>query len=386
MMRKGVGGKMTEEIHWLTRILTQEPLEVLGVAAGIFSAGAASTGGLLWLQSKLNPDPLPAQAAPTAGKSSTDILLGSLKAGRSIWVRPIEGEVPRPKLVKDGGFPVITIANLKGGVGKTTITSNLAAFLSRKGLKCLVIDFDYQGSLSAALLTATDKMDLRENAGSAAAYIKPAATLEELTHASIDLNQELNVALVPSYYELQTEEDLLMLSWLAGQEKRDIRFSLCASLKNPYFNKYDAVIIDAPPRMTTGFINALCASTHLFIPTILDQMAAEAATFFAKQVREMSESLFPNLELGGVIPSRTSGLWSDGLDEREVRIADYVDKEIQAIWKKNNAVLRMAKIPNGEPFASVSGEDITYLGSNKGAKARIESMGRIVCDVVGLSL
>lgn len=50
--------------------------------------------------------------------------------------------------------PIIMVANLKGGVGKTTLTANLAAFFSERGKRVLLIDCDYQGSLSNMLLSA----------------------------------------------------------------------------------------------------------------------------------------------------------------------------------------------------------------------------------------
>ncbi len=52
---------------------------------------------------------------------------------------------------------VITFANLKGGVGKTTMTANIAAYLERLGHRVLLIDFDYQGSLSRTVLGAAER-------------------------------------------------------------------------------------------------------------------------------------------------------------------------------------------------------------------------------------
>jgi chromosome partitioning protein len=225
----------------------------------------------------------------------------------------------------------------------------------------------------------------RQTTQSAQVFFDTEAGLEALVNATIDLNPALNADIIPAYYDLQTAEELYMLRWLMGHGKSDLRFALCQHLQLPYFQgRYDAIIIDAPPRMTTGFINALCASTHLFVPSILDQMTAEATTFFAKQVRDMATTLFPNLEFGGVIPSRTSGLGSESLKDYESSVADFIDREIEATWRRGNAVLREAKIPNGAPFASVSGTDITYLGPNADAKRRIKAMGDAVSAVIGL--
>ncbi len=368
---------MSDNAHWLYTAFTQDPVELFSVAAGVLSSGAAG-GAWLWSRRRLKSPPINVPQPDTG----IDELIRKLESDQSVWMQPVRNII-EPVQLNRGGKPIITIANLKGGVGKTTITSNIAAYLSKQNKRVLVIDFDYQGSLSTALTVAADQTDRRKRAGTAEALIRPDATTDDVVAACIDLNPTLNAALISSYYEFQNFEDRLLMSWLAGIEQADIRFSLAKHLRSQAFANFDVVLIDAPPRMTTGFINALCASTHLFVPTIMDMMSAEAVTYFAKQLHEMSETVFPKLQIAGAIPSRTKGLGNDTLDETESRVADYIDREIGKTLGTKNFVLRDAKIPNGDPFGSVAGEGIAYLGRHTEAKRRIEAMGQRIRDVVG---
>jgi cellulose biosynthesis protein BcsQ len=67
---------------------------------------------------------------------------------------------------------------------------------------------------------------------------------------------------------------------------------------------FDVVLIDAPPRLTTASIQALCASTHVLIPTVLDPLSADAVGYFGQQLKA-HEELWPHLRVMGIVGTMT---------------------------------------------------------------------------------
>jgi cellulose biosynthesis protein BcsQ len=216
--------------------------------------------------------------------------------------------------------PVVVCANLKGGVGKTTITANIAASFARKMQSVgemrpvLAVDLDYQGSLSSMLFVGT-RQRLREG------DLSPASRLVEglafsnpqpvtwMDNPDIEQREQRNVQQVPglmgvnAYYDLADTEDRVRVLWAIGEQTKDPRYFLYQLLHSDAFrSQFSMVFIDAPPRLTTGCVQALVASTHLLIPTILDELSADAVAYFARQLVRY-EDLWPHLRVLGIIGS-----------------------------------------------------------------------------------
>jgi cellulose biosynthesis protein BcsQ len=103
-------------------------------------------------------------------------------------------------------------------------------------------------------------------------------------------------------------ENRLMMEWITQRNPNhgDLRYELHRKLQSPGFlDDYDLVIVDGPPRMTTGFLAGLCASTHLLIPTIADKLSAPASIRFLAQLQRLSPELFPATTQLGMVPSMT---------------------------------------------------------------------------------
>lgn len=208
------------------------------------------------------------------------------------------------------GKPVMTVANLKGGVGKTTIAANLAAHYAYQGERVLFIDLDYQGSSSAMMLPDNQSADA-------------AARLIEVGGKDILLREANPLKLgwqppgravgwrpiargIPADYSLARADNRVMVHWLLDHYGSDPRYRLAEAILDPnVLAEYDRIIIDAPPRIVAGKVQALCASTHVLIPTILDRLSTEAAVRFANQLQEEKE-LWPTLQIAGITATRSS--------------------------------------------------------------------------------
>lgn len=208
--------------------------------------------------------------------------------------------------------PIITIANNKGGVGKTTVSGNLGAhFAIEQGERVLLIDFDFQGSLSSMMFNGRNPRPRGPRDLSRASELIESNSRAWLKSNAIPLHfpikQEALAWGVPAFYDLARTENRVMVKWLLGEYKEsDPRYWLAEILLSPIIQaEFDRIIIDAPPRQLTACIQALCASTHVLIPTVLDRLSAEAAENFLIGLNDQKE-LWPCLKVIGIIPTMTS--------------------------------------------------------------------------------
>jgi len=198
------------------------------------------------------------------------------------------------------GLPILVIANLKGGVGKTTIAANLAGYFARdRGKRVLLIDLDFQGSLSSMVLRDEQRLPKEWQDSKAARLISGDKDANWPSDVATQV-PGINVWAIPAYYDVAQAENRLLIEWLTAEDTAaDIRYNLATILHSGVARQhFDMVILDAPPRLTTGCVQTLCAGSHLLIPTVLDRLSAEAVGTFVDQLRTL-KPVCPFLKLVG---------------------------------------------------------------------------------------
>ncbi len=181
---------------------------------------------------------------------------------------------------------IFTIANQKGGVGKTTTAVNLAAALASSGIHTLVVDLDPQANATSAL--GIEKQEGRS-------LYRPlhgdGSALEMLTPTAWP-----HLALIPSEVDLAAIE-----IELAQQENYLVRLK---SVLEPVRQSggYKAIILDCPPALGMLSMNSLAAADHLLIALQCEYMALEGLGQILKVVDRLKQAgVNPGLDVGGIV-------------------------------------------------------------------------------------
>ena len=283
-------------------------------------------------------------------------------AGDDIPLWRIHEAKPLPRyheLMRSMALRVITVANEKGGVGKTTTVANLAGFFDKKMKKrVLVIDLDHQGSSSTMLLQAAGK---KVESSLAEHLISGQFDGKWVQQVARDLSPALPRTRILTAVDIFADfEERLMQRWVLGIVEDDVRYNLAKVLLSPEIQaNYDTVLIDVGPRLTLGAINALIASTHLVVPTVLDQLAAERVGYFLKNASTFRDLFNPNLKLAGVLGTMT---YQQRLTDNELDTLASV-KESLGIWGSGGHIFQQ-NIPRKQSLANSAGNDVAYLRHN----------------------
>ncbi len=196
--------------------------------------------------------------------------------------------------MKDKKAKIVTIASLKGGVGKTTITVNLGYGISLKGNKVLLIDFDSQGDLSKNLgITKQDE--------------------EEYTIADLMYNEMFEEGTPLEDYDKYINRYSDNLDFISCNiEMADIETGLGntsilnsdATFKRviePILDRYDYILIDSGRSMGNLLKNLLCVSNGVIIPIEPSLFSVKGLQLLLKRIKQSKASYYSDIECKGII-------------------------------------------------------------------------------------
>lgn len=226
---------------------------------------------------------------------------------------------------------IISVSNQKGGVGKTTTTVNLAAFLAVKGKRVLIVDIDSQANAGYGLGVNAEEMN---------------NTLYEVLIGHVPIREAIfktdieDLYIVPSNIHLSGAQ----VDMLEMEGKEFILKKALAEIKPDF----DFIFIDCPPSLGILTLNSLCAADSVLIPLQCEYYALEGLSQLLKIISMVQENLNRTLKIEGVVLTmydhRTNLSQQVVADVREY----FKDKVYSAIIPRN---VRLSEAPSfGKPI------------------------------------
>lgn len=256
---------------------------------------------------------------------------------------------------------IITIANRKGGVGKTTTTLNLAYSLEELGKKILVIDLDPQANLTRCFGI--------ENADELADTIGH-LLMEELEEKESCLAKEYilsydGIDFIPSNIYLSVTETQIKAE--TGSER------ILSSVLEPMREQYDYILIDTSPSLNILTINALCGSDSVLITADAQLFAIVGIRELLKTIQKIKKRVNPKLSVKGILLTMCDG---------RTNLSKLICEQVEETYGKKITVFQ-TKIPKtvkvGE--AIYSGQSIKKYAKGNIADQSYDELAKEICHV-----
>ncbi len=247
---------------------------------------------------------------------------------------------------------IITVANQKGGVGKTTTAINLSACIALSGRKVLLVDVDPQANASSGL-----GVELQDGDKGLYELLMQEAPLNEVVRAT----EIETLKLIPSSVDLTGAEIELVT-----HEAREKRLH---SVLQRAEEDFDFIVIDCPPSLGLLTLNALAASDSVLIPMQCEYYALQGLSHLLKTLKLVKKSLNPELRVEGILLTMY-----DGRTLLAAQVKDQVKKYfkeflMETVIPRN---IRLSEAPShGKPV-------VLYAGRSKGSDSYVELAREVI--------
>ena len=221
---------------------------------------------------------------------------------------------------------IISVANQKGGVGKTTTTVNLGASLAYLGKKVLLVDIDAQGNATSGV--GIRKPDVKED-------------IYDILVNEVDIKETIlptsreNLFIVPATLQLAGAE--IELTSMMARESR-LKLAL-----NEIKADYDYILIDCPPSLGHLTINAFTASDSILIPVQCEYYALEGLSQLLNTVRLVQKHFNPDLAIEGVLLTMFDARTNLGAEVVEEVRRYFQEKVYETVIPRN---VRLSEAPS----------------------------------------
>lgn len=249
---------------------------------------------------------------------------------------------------------IMSVANQKGGVGKTTSSVNLSACLAYLGNKVLLVDIDPQGNATSGV--GINKADMNQCVYNVLVEDLPAR--EVIVSTSVD-----NLDIIPATIQLAGAEIELVPTI-----SREIRLKKAL---DEIRDNYDYIIIDCPPSLGLLTLNALTSSDTVLIPVQCEYYALEGLSQLLNTIRLVQKHLNKELMIEGVLLTMLDARTNLGIQVIEEVKKYFQDKVYNSIIPRN---VRLGEAPShGQPI-------ITYDPKSKGAEVYLELAKEVMAN------
>lgn len=244
---------------------------------------------------------------------------------------------------------IISFANHKGGVGKTTTTASVGSILASLGKKVLLVDMDAQSNLTTSLL--------KDNQVDQTIYDALSASCRGAAYNLVVYPIAENLDIIPSSLRLASAD--LELSSVMAREH------ILADILKDKKADYDYILIDCPPSLGLLTLNAVTASDLVVIPLLAEVLPFQGLTMISDFVRMVKQKLNPKIEITGILLTRweKSNLSRQIEDGLRAKLGDKVfHTKIRKNIKIAEAPLEAVNIVDYDPKSNGAADYKAFVG------------------------